>query len=75
MESVKPHIVATITSDFNGNGQFSSLVPGTYYLMNASVIYLNTGSFADRKAFLWNVKVQIHPGQNSITLGEENAVR
>jgi hypothetical protein len=75
MESVKTHIVATTTSDSNGNGQFSSLVLGTYYLMNASVIYLNTGSFADRKAILWNVKVQIHPGQNSITLSEENAVR
>jgi len=74
MESVKPHIVATTTSDFNGKGQFSSLVPGTYYLVNVSVVYLNTGSLNDRKAILWNVKVQIQPGQNSTTLDEKNAV-
>jgi hypothetical protein len=74
MESVKPHIVATTTSDVNGKGQFTSLVPGTYYLMNVGVIYLNTGSLTDRKAVLWNVKVHIKPGQNSTTLDEKNAV-
>ncbi len=74
MESVQPHIVATTTSDFNGKGQFSSLVPGTYYLVNVGVVYLNTGSLTDRKAILWNVKVQIQPGQNSTTLDEKNAV-
>jgi hypothetical protein len=74
MESVKPHIIATSTSDNNGRGQFSALDPGTYYLVNVSVVYLNTGTLTDRKAILWNVKVQIQPGQNSMTLDEKNAV-
>jgi len=74
MESVKPHVVATTTSDSNGKGKFSSIVPGTYYLMNVSVVYLNTGSLIDRSALLWNLKVEIKSGQNSITLDQENAV-
>lgn len=74
MEFIKPHIVATTTSDSNGKGEFFSVVSGTYYLMNISVIFLNTGSLSDRKSVLWNVRVQMHSGQNIVSLSESNAL-
>lgn len=74
MEAIKPQIVATTTSGPDGNGQFPSVVPGVYYVMNASVVSLNNGTLSNRKAILWNVRVQIQPGQNSLTLDEKNVV-
>ncbi len=74
MEFIKPHIVATTTSDSNGKGEFSSVPSGTYYLMNMNVIFLNTGSLSDRKSVLWNVRVQMNSGQNSVSLSESNAL-
>jgi len=74
MESIKTHVVATTTSDSNGKGQFSSIPAGTYYLMNAGVVYMDTGSLTDRNPVLWNVKIEIKPGQNSISLDQKNAV-
>ena len=64
MESVKPHIVANTTTDFSGKGQFSSVAPGTYYLMHVSEI--------GRNVVLWNLKVDLKPGQNSVTLDQNN---
>ena len=74
MQSIKPHIVATTITDPNGKGQFPSMAPGTYYLMNLSIIFLNTGSLSDRKAILWNTRIQVQPGENSVTLDEKNAL-
>ena len=75
MESIKPQIVATTTSSSDGKGEFVSIVPGVYYLMNVSVVNLNAENLTDRRSVLWNVKVQIQPGPNSIQLNESNAVR
>ena len=74
MESIKSHIIATTTSDPNGKGEFSSVNAGTYYLMHTGIVFMNTGSLNDRKAILWNLRVQIKPGQNAITLDEKNTV-
>jgi len=74
MDAVKTHIVATAISDTNGKGQFSSVAEGTYYLMNTSVISRTTGGLNDRMPVVWNVRVQIHEGANSIRLDQNNAV-
>jgi hypothetical protein len=65
MEAVKPHIVATTTTDFGGKGQFSPVAPGTYHLMHVGEI--------GRSVVLWNLKIDLKPGQNSITLDQNNA--
>lgn len=65
MESVKPHIIASTTTDFGGKGQFSSVKPGTYYLMHVGEI--------GRNVVLWNLKVELKAGQNSLTLDQNNA--
>ena len=65
MEHLKTHSVATTTTDFGGKGQFSSLKPGTYYLMNISEI--------GNSHVVWNFKVDLKSGQNSATLDQNNA--
>lgn len=64
-EAIKPHIKATVTTDFNGKGQFPSLKPGTYYLMGV-------GKFA-QSIVIWDLKADLKAGQNAITLDQENA--
>lgn len=65
MEKVKQHAVATTVSGFDGKGRFSAVEPGTYYLVNLTEI--------GRSVVLWNLKVELKPGQNSITLDQRNA--
>jgi hypothetical protein len=65
MAAVKPHIVATATTDFGGKGQFTAVKPGTYYLMNVTEIGSNV--------VLWNLEVKVKAGQNSVTLDQNNA--
>jgi hypothetical protein len=65
MEAMKPHIVATVTTDFNGKAQFSAVPEGTYYLMGIGQLY--------KQVVLWNLKVDLNSGQNSVTLDQNNA--
>ena len=65
MEAMRPHIVATVTTDFNGKGQFSAVPAGTYYLMGIGQLY--------KQVVLWNLKVDLNAGQNSVTLDQNNA--
>jgi hypothetical protein len=65
MLAVKPHIVTSTTSDFGGKGQFTSVKPGTYWLFHVSEVGRNT--------VLWNLKIDLKPGQNSVTLDQNNA--
>jgi hypothetical protein len=65
MMSIKPHIVVSAMTDFQGRGQFPALKPGTYYLFHVSEV--------GRNVVLWNLKVDLKPGQNSITLDQNNA--
>lgn len=64
-QAIQQNVVATVTTDFTGVGQFVSVPAGAYYLMG----YTQTrGGFA-----LWNVPVAITTGQNSIVLDQNNA--
>lgn len=65
MEALKPHIIQTVTTDFGGKAQFSSLAAGNYYLMGVA--------HTPKGMAVWNLKVQLNPGQNSVTLDQNNA--
>jgi hypothetical protein len=74
MEAIKPHIIATTTTDGTGKGEFPPVPTGSYHLMNTSTVFPEAGGLTGRKSILWNVPVQIQSGPNSITLNEKNAL-
>jgi hypothetical protein len=57
--------VADVKMDGNGKAQFSPLPPGTYYLFG-SARYNN-------QLLLWNLRVDLRPGANSVSLDQRNA--
>jgi hypothetical protein len=67
MLKLKPHILTSTTTDFNGKGQFTDLAEGVYYIMHVSEI--------GRSVILWNLRVEVKPGQNSVTLDQNNAAQ
>jgi hypothetical protein len=63
--ALKPHLVATTTTGFDGRGQFSGLKPGSYWVF----CYSDT-----RKGFaIWNLSVSVTTGDNHIVLDQKNA--
>lgn len=64
MDAIKPHVVSSTTTDFSGKGQFPAVKPGIYYVMYLGEVGPNS--------ILWNVKVDLKPGQNSVTLDNNN---
>jgi hypothetical protein len=65
MEAMKPHIVTTVTTDFNGKGHFAAVPSGNYYLIGIGQLY--------KQVVVWNLKVNLNPGENSVTLDQNNA--
>lgn len=59
--------VSSAVADFSGRGTFRAVPPGTYYVM----IYAQD---ANRQPIHWNLRVNLHLGANTVTLGPENAV-
>lgn len=59
------HIVQVAETDFGGKAQFTSVAPGSYYLMGVVE--------QQRNMVFWNMGVELKPGQNSITLDQNNA--
>ena len=57
--------------DATGKATFNGVAPGTYYLMGSGV--LMAPNPADRKILFWNLKVELRPGANSVTLDQTNA--
>ena len=66
MTALTPHILQTITTDFGGKASFQPVATGTYYLMG--VTETPSGGWA-----VWNLRVDLKPGQNSVTLDQNNA--
>ncbi len=86
MKALADHTVATIKTDINGKASFPSLPAGTYYIYGSASDFVKTGergtlsgntvTLRDTgydKATIWNLKVTVKPGQNSITLTPDNA--
>jgi hypothetical protein len=63
--AINSDAAAAVRADANGNGTFSGVAPGTYYLM-ISTRY-------DNRTLLWNQAVQLKPGANAVVLDPRNA--
>lgn len=65
MTALKPHIIQSVITDFGGKGSFEPVPAGTYYLMGVTE--------TPRGYAIWNLKVDLKLGQNSVTLDQNNA--
>jgi hypothetical protein len=63
---IQAHIVKSVTTDFAGKAAIETVPAGNYYVMGLSNI--------PRSYALWNLKCELKPGENSITLDQGNAV-
>jgi hypothetical protein len=66
VETLKPHIVKTTTTDFEGNATFENVPQGEYY------IYSRTKT-RDGNA-IWNYKVSTNPENKTVFLDNKNAL-
>jgi len=67
IQGVARHLVARATSDADGKVSFPGVAPGTYYLMAIAADY-------GPQPFIWNVRVELKGGQNTVALTPRNAV-
>jgi hypothetical protein len=65
IQAIRPHIVASTTTDFNGFARFPAVTAGSYYVMGYSE---TKGGFV-----VWDVQVGIPTGESSIVLDQNNA--
>lgn len=63
--AINEHIVLTVKTDFEGKARFEGLPPGRYFLFARTE---TRGGSA-----VWNLAIDIRPGQNSIVLDQSNA--
>lgn len=65
VDAIKNHLVFETTTDFDGNGQFTDIKPGKYWLFCLT---------QTRKGFaIWDLPVTIQANNNSIILDQNNA--
>lgn len=64
-EAIKSHIVGTMTTDFNGKGEFTEVKTGGYFLMGLTRI--------GKQTVVWNMPIEIKAGKQSIILDNKNA--
>ena len=64
-KALKPHIIQTITTGFDGKGRFESIPAGNYYVMG---IMLRERGFVS-----WNLKVEAKAEAQTIILDQNNA--
>jgi hypothetical protein len=67
MEVIKPHILQTITTGFDGKAKFEPLPAGDYYVMGVMT--------RDKGFVCWNLKVTLKPGTQTVILDQNNAQR
>lgn len=64
LDLIKPHMVQSVNTDFSGKAVFKAIPAGKYFLMgycNMSNIYM-----------VWDVEINLTPGNNSLTLDQNN---
>jgi hypothetical protein len=57
--------VTSVRTDASGKASLPGVAPGTYYLMGST--------FSGGQMLLWDIKVELRPGANTIVLNERNA--
>lgn len=66
--AMQPHIKGTLTTDFNGVAQSGDISPGTYFVYGQVQTHSRWGRA------VWNLRVEVKPGQNQIILDQNNMV-
>ena len=64
-QAIHASAASAVRADANGSGTFPGVPAGTYYLM-ISAVY-------NKQPFVWSQPVQLHAGQNALTLNLGNA--
>lgn len=64
-EQLRPYIVANATLDKDGRTTFPDARTGTYYLFGRVLL--------DKVNLVWDLRVDLRPGANSVTLDQRNA--
>ena len=59
------HKAGSILLDNMGQGSFPAVPPGTYYILTQTVF--------NNRHYLWNYRIDLQPGQNSLKLTDANA--
>lgn len=67
-DALRPHIKASVTTDFHGVAQFVDISPGSYYVFG----YVQTHSKYGHAA--WNMITELKPGENQVILDQNNMV-
>lgn len=65
IESLRPFLVASAKLDNNGGFTFDKARAGTFYLIGQTVL--------NGRHLVWNLRVDLKPGANSVTLDQRNA--
>jgi hypothetical protein len=68
--AINSETVAGAKIDATGKATFSGVKPGTYYVMGSGGAPAAAGAAAQQ--FMWNVKVDLKAGANSITIDQRN---
>ncbi|MGH9941923.1 MAG: hypothetical protein ACRD9R_06140 [Pyrinomonadaceae bacterium] len=86
LKALSEHTVATIKTDSYGRAVFPRLPAGVYYVYGTASEFVKTGTrgtvtgntvtlndTGHQNATIWNLKVAVKPGQNSVILTPDNA--
>ncbi len=65
-EGIKEHIVASTTTDFEGNGSFENVLTGKYFLVGT------TTTRAKSEYILWNLPIEIKADNQTLLLSQKN---
>jgi len=85
-KALREHTVATITTDSTGKATVPALAAGTYYVYGTTNRFVKTGARGTISgdtvtlhdtgidaATIWNLRVEIKPGPNTVALTPDNA--
>jgi hypothetical protein len=70
MKAIRAHSVAEMTTDGNARGTFPGVPPGTYHLFGR---FYRVTKPVRGGGVLWNLKVELKPGQNALKLSVDDA--
>ncbi|MFY9607785.1 MAG: hypothetical protein WAU45_04120 [Blastocatellia bacterium] len=70
MKAIRSHSVGQMTTNANGRGTFHAVPAGTYYLYGR---FFRTQKPVRTGGLVWNLKVEVKPGQNTTMLSVNDA--
>ena len=65
LAGLAPVMVSRVKFNAKGKAQIPALSAGTYYLIGSPIIH--------KRPVIWDLRIDLKPGANSVTLGQRNA--